>query len=52
MFRVGCVATTVLVMLIYVPLLTELVSSEDGVCYKHGAPNGAVRTRQPCLEAK
>ena len=24
------------------PLLPELVPSEDGRCYKHGAPNGAV----------
>jgi hypothetical protein len=23
------------------PLLTELVPSADGHCYKHGAPNGA-----------
>ena len=24
------------------PLLTELGGSEDGLCYKHGAPNGAL----------
>ena len=24
------------------PLLTELVSGEDGFCYKRGAPNGAL----------
>ena len=34
------------------PLLTELVSTEDAVGYRHGAPNGAVRTRSPCQEAK
>jgi hypothetical protein len=27
------------------PLLTELVSGKDGLCYKHGAPNGAVHPR-------
>ena len=30
------------------PLLTELVSIENGVCYRHGAPHGAVR---PSLRA-
>jgi REP element-mobilizing transposase RayT len=43
MFRVECVAKTVPVMFISMPFLTELVSMEDGVCYKHGAPNGAWR---------
>ena len=47
MFRVECVATTVWVALISMPLLTELVSMADGICYRHDAPNGAVRTRQP-----
>ena len=42
MFRVKCVATAVFVGFIPMPLLTELVSSEDGFCYRHGAPNGAV----------
>jgi hypothetical protein len=46
MYRVECVATTVLVALISMPLLTELVSMEDGFCYRHGAPNGVVRTSQ------
>jgi len=52
MFHFECVATTVLVALISMPPLTELVSMADGICYRHGAPDGAVRTRQPCLEAK
>ena len=42
MFRVECVAATVFVAFISMPLLTELISSEDGFCYRHGAPNGAV----------
>jgi len=46
MFRVECVLTAVWVALIFMPLLTELVSMENGVCYRHGAPNGAVRTRR------
>ena len=33
MFRVDCVARTVLAALISMPLLTELVSTEDGFCY-------------------
>jgi hypothetical protein len=48
MFRVERVATTGLVALVSMPLLTELVSRENGYCYRHGAPNGAVRTSQPC----
>jgi hypothetical protein len=42
MFRDKCVVTTVVVAFISMPLLTELVSSEDGFCYRHGAPDGAV----------
>ena len=34
-------ATTVVAEFIVMPLLTELVLSEVGVCYRHGAPNGA-----------
>jgi hypothetical protein len=52
MFRVEHVANTVFAALTSMPLLTELVSTEDAVCYRHGAPNGAVRTRSPCQEAK
>ena len=47
MFR-ECVAVTVLVALISMPLLTELVSMENGVCYRHGAPNGAVMALIEC----
>jgi hypothetical protein len=43
MFRVECVAKIVPVAFISMPLLTELVSPEDAVCYKHDAPNGAWR---------
>ena len=42
MFRVKCVATMVFEAFISMPLLTELVSSEYGFCYRHGAPDGAV----------
>jgi hypothetical protein len=52
MFRVEGEATTELVALVSVPLLTELVSMENGVCYRHGAPNGAVRTSQRPIEPK
>jgi hypothetical protein len=45
MFRVKCVVTTVFVAFISMPFLTELVSNEDGFCYRHGAPNGAVPGR-------
>jgi hypothetical protein len=46
MTRVECVATQGLLTFISMPLLTELVSIKDGFSYKHGAPNGAVTTRQ------
>ena len=46
MVRVESVATQGVVTFISVPLLTELVSINDGFSYKHGAPNGAVTTRQ------
>jgi hypothetical protein len=52
MFRVKCMATTVFVAFISVPLLTELVSSEDGFCYRHGAPNGAVHPSQHSMPTK
>ena len=42
MLRVKCVVTAVFVAFISMPLLTELVSSEEGFCYRHGAPDGAV----------
>jgi hypothetical protein len=51
MFRVECVAATVLIAPIFMPLLTELASMENGVCYRHGAPNGAVRTSQRPIQA-
>ncbi len=34
--------TTVFVAFMSMPLLTELVSSEDDFCYRHDAPNEAV----------
>jgi hypothetical protein len=42
MLSVKCVVTAESVAFISMPLLTELVSSEDGFCYRHGAPDGAV----------
>jgi hypothetical protein len=35
-------AATVFVAFNAMPLLMELVSRKDGLCYKHGAPNGAL----------
>jgi hypothetical protein len=52
MVRDECMATTGLVALVFMPLLTELVSTKNGVCYRHGAPNGAVRTHQRRIELK
>ena len=48
MFRVECVVTAVSVASVFMPLLTELVSIENGVCYRHGAPNGAVKALIEC----
>lgn len=42
MYVVQCVTRTTFVAFRSMPLLTELVSSKDGFCYRHGAPNGAV----------
>jgi hypothetical protein len=52
MFEVQCVAKTVFVAFLSMPLLTELVSSEDGFCYRHGAPNGASSPSQHCILPK
>ena len=52
MVQVECVATKGYVAFISMPLPTELVSIEDGFCYKHGAPKGAVSTRQQCIPRK
>jgi len=46
MVRVECAATQGFLTFLSMPLLTELVSIKDGFNYKHGAPNGAVTTRQ------
>jgi hypothetical protein len=46
MDRVERTATQGFVASISMPLLTELVSIKDGFGYKHGAPDGAVPTRQ------
>ena len=40
MFRVKCVAATVFEAFSSMPLLMELISSKDGFCYRHDAPNG------------
>lgn len=39
MVGVEFVATGVFAAFISMPLLPELVSSEDGFCYSHGAPS-------------
>jgi hypothetical protein len=52
MFVVECAARTVSGASVAMPLLTELVSSENGFCYKHGAPNGAVPKRAPPVQPK
>lgn len=46
MCEVYCLTRTVVVAFESMPLLTELVSGEDGFCYIHGAPNGAVPPQQ------
>jgi hypothetical protein len=46
MFVVQGMATTVCAALIAMPLRTELDSSKDGFCYRHGAPIGAVPSGQ------
>ena len=46
MARVECVAKQGFVAFISMPLLTELVSINEDCCYRHGAPDGAVSTRQ------
>ena len=51
MFEVQCLSTAVLAAFISMSLLTELISSEDGSYYAHGAPNGAVFPSQhPILQ--
>jgi hypothetical protein len=52
MFRVEFVATGAFAAFISMPLLPELVSSEVGFCYRHGAPNGAVALSQHSIPPK
>jgi hypothetical protein len=52
MFQAECLVTAVLVALVIMGLLTELVSTKNGVCYRPGALNGAVRTSQRPIEPK
>jgi hypothetical protein len=47
-----CVATAGLVVFMFMPLLTELGSSEDGFCYRNGTPNGVVRPSQHSIPPK
>ena len=42
MFGAQATATAVCSALIAVPLLTELDSSRDDFCHRHGAPSGAM----------
>ena len=46
MARVEGVTAPRFAMFISMPLLTELVSINEDCCYRHGAPDGAVSTRQ------
>jgi hypothetical protein len=41
MFGIQRLAAAVFRVFISMPRLTELVSTEDGFCYKHAAPDGA-----------
>jgi hypothetical protein len=52
MFVVQGVITMVFTAFISMPLLTELVSREDGLCYRHGAPNGALSSNQHPIPPK
>ena len=52
MFGVQCVAKTVYAVFLSMPLLTELGWSEDGLCYRHGAPNGALPPSQQPIPPK
>ena len=52
MLRVERMAKRGLVAIISMPLLTELVSHEDGFCYRHDAPNGAVPARRRGILSK
>ena len=52
MFVVYCAATPVCGVSVHMPLLAELVSDGDGFCYKHGAPKGALLTRQQPIPPK
>ena len=49
MFPGECATTKASVVFITMPLQTELVSSEAGVCYRHGVTNGAVPVPHPCV---
>jgi hypothetical protein len=52
MAEVQWLATAVLAAFVSMPLLTELLSSEDGSYYSHGAPNGAVFPSQHLIPPK
>ena len=52
MAAVQCLGTAVLAAVVSMPLLTELISSEDGSYYRHGAPNGAVFPSQRPTQPK
>ena len=49
---VQCLTRTVFVVLMSMPLQPELAFSKDGFCYRHDAPNGAVRPSQHSVQPK
>jgi hypothetical protein len=52
MAEVQCLATALLAAFVSMPLLTELISREDGSYYRHDAPNGAVFPSQHPIALK
>jgi hypothetical protein len=52
MARIEGVTAPRFAMFSSMPLLTELVSINDGYGYRPGAPNGAVATRQHCISTE
>ncbi len=52
MFGVQCAAKAVDAVFLSMPLLTELGWSEDGLCYRRGATNGALPPGQQPIPPK
>jgi hypothetical protein len=49
MFRVQCAAKSMDAVFLPMPLLPELGWRQGGLCYRHGAPNGAVPPGQHAI---